>query len=169
LSATSVLFVCLGNICRSPTAEGLVRHHLRLAGLDGQVRVDSAGTGGWHQGEPPDSRAVAAAARRGVAIGDLRARQVTPADFERFDLILGMDRQNVQNLRRLAGGRAQGGIALFLQEALGETADVPDPYYEDDAAFDRVFDLCDRAARALVARLGPPSTADAVRGHAARG
>ena len=149
----SVLFVCLGNICRSPTAEGLFRHHLRAAGLESAIAHDSAGTGDWHVGEPPDPRAIAAAARRGVFIDDLRVRQVTPADFDRFDLILGMDRQNVANLRRLGGAKAEGRVALFMEAALGEARDVPDPYYEPDAAFDRVFDMCDRAAGALVASI----------------
>ncbi|SFM52280.1 protein-tyrosine phosphatase [Pleomorphomonas diazotrophica] len=98
----SILFVCLGNICRSPTAEGLMLNHLAAAGLANRIRVDSAGTGGWHAGEPPDRRTIAAARKHGVDLMPLRARQVRTADFSDFDLIVGMDRQNVADLRRLA-------------------------------------------------------------------
>ena len=149
----SVLFVCLGNICRSPTAEGLLRHHARAAGLDDRCRIDSAGTGGWHIGDPPDRRAIAAAARHGVDLSGLRGRKVSPADFTAFDLILGMDRQNVADLKALAPAGATAKTSLFLAEALGRNADVPDPYYGDRADFNAVFELCDRAARALLTRL----------------
>lgn len=149
----SILFVCLGNICRSPTAEGLMLNHLAAAGLADRIRVDSAGTGGWHTGEPPDRRAIAAARRHGVDLTPLRARQIRKADFSDFDLIVGMDRQNVADLRRLAPKESAARVGLWLEEALGLSGEVPDPYYEDDRAFDAVFDLCDRASRAFVEKL----------------
>ncbi len=149
----SILFVCLGNICRSPTAEGLVLNHLAAAGLSRQVRVDSAGTGGWHAGAPPDTRAIATARKRGVDLTPLRARQVRKADFAEFELIVGMDRQNVADLRRLAPSGSAARIGLCLEEALGLPSEVPDPYYEDERAFDAVFDLCDRAVRAFVEKV----------------
>jgi protein-tyrosine phosphatase len=149
----SILFVCLGNICRSPTAEGLMLNHLAAAGLASAVRVDSAGIGGWHVGDPPDGRAIAAAARRGVDLTGLRGRKAVPEDLRRFDLVVGMDRQNVADLRRLAPRGATARIGLWLEEALGLADEVPDPYYGDERDFDAVFDLCDRAARAFVGRL----------------
>jgi len=149
----SILFVCLGNICRSPTAEGLMLNHLAAAGLAKRIRVDSAGIGGWHTGEPPDRRAIAAARKHGVDLTPLRARQVRTADFSDFDLIVGMDRQNVDDLRRLAPKQSTARIGLWLTEALGIPDEVPDPYYENDRAFDAVFDLCDRAARAFLEKL----------------
>ena len=149
----SILFVCLGNICRSPTAEGLMLNHLAAAGLAERIRVDSAGIGGWHTGEPPDRRAIAAARKHGVDLTPLRARQVRKSDFSDFDLIVGMDRQNVDDLRRLAPKQSTARIGLWLTEALGRPDEVPDPYYENDRAFDAVFDLCDRAARAFLEKL----------------
>ncbi len=149
----SILFICLGNICRSPTAEGLMLNHLEAAGLSHLVHVDSAGIGGWHAGDPPDERAIAAARKRGVDLSQLRARQVQKADFSSFELIVGMDRQNVADLRRLAPAGSTAHVGLFLEEALGISNEVPDPYYEDERAFDTVFDLCDRAARALVEKI----------------
>jgi protein-tyrosine phosphatase len=149
----AILFVCLGNICRSPLAEGVFRNRVRAAGLEDHFVIDSAGTGGWHAGDPADSRSIAAAARRGVDISDLRARQVRKADFSNFDTILGMDRQNVADLHRIATPQSRSRIALFMRAALGADQDVPDPYYDDDRAFDKVFDMCDRAAMALLERL----------------
>lgn len=149
----SILFVCLGNICRSPTAEGLMLNHLAAAGLSHLTRVDSAGIGGWHTGDPPDRRAIAAARKKGVDLTPLRARQVLKADFSNFDLIVGMDRQNVTDLRRLAPTGSTARIGLCLEEALGLAREVPDPYYADEQAFDAVFDLCDRAVRAFVEKL----------------
>ncbi|WP_237153254.1 low molecular weight protein-tyrosine-phosphatase [Oryzibacter oryziterrae] len=151
----AVLFVCLGNICRSPLAEGVFRNRVRAAGLADTFIIDSAGTGGWHAGDPPDPRSIAAAARRGVDISDLRARQVRKADFGTFDLILGMDRQNVRDLLRIAPPAHQDRVSLFMQTALQLGQEVPDPYYDDDRAFDRVFDMCDKAAAALLAQLVP--------------
>ena len=149
----SILFVCLGNICRSPTAEGLMRNHLAAAGLADRIRVDSAGTGGWHAGDPPDRRAIAAARKHGVDLTQLRARQIAKADFSGFDLVVGMDRQNVADLRRIAPKESTARVGLWLEESLGLSSEVPDPYYEDDRAFDAVFALCDRAARAFVEKL----------------
>ena len=149
----SILFVCLGNICRSPTAEGLMLNHLASAGLAERIRVDSAGIGGWHTGEPPDRRAIAAARKHGVDLTPLRARQVGKSDFSDFDLIVGMDRQNVDDLRRLAPKQSTARIGLWLTEALGRPDEVPDPYYENDRAFDAVFNLCDRAARVFLEKL----------------
>lgn len=149
---SSILFVCLGNICRSPTAEGLMLNHLAAAGLSHRLDVDSAGTGGWHVGDPPDPRTIAAAARKGVDLSMLRGRKVALSDFSRFSLIVGMDRQNVADLKRLAPKGSTARIGLWLEEALGIDEPVPDPYYEDEAAFDAVFELCDRSVRAFIDR-----------------
>jgi len=150
----SVLFVCLGNICRSPLAEGLMRHHVERLGLSDQFIIDSAGTGGWHEGEGPDRRSVAAAARHGVDISAQKARKLRPEDFDRFDLILGLDRQNVTDIRRLHLPEQAARVALYLEEALGERRDVPDPYYGNQRDFEAVFTLCDRASVKLIERLG---------------
>lgn len=128
-------------------------NHLEAAGLSHRVHVDSAGIGGWHAGDPPDERAIAAARKRGVDLTPLRARKVREADFSDFDLIVGMDRQNVADLRRLAPNDSSARLGLFLEEALGVSSEVPDPYYEDERAFDAVFNLCDRAVRALIEKI----------------
>ncbi|ODN70290.1 low molecular weight protein-tyrosine-phosphatase [Methylobrevis pamukkalensis] len=145
----SVLFVCLGNICRSPLAEGFLR--AALGGVD--AHLASAGTGGWHAGDPPDARAIRAAADFGVDISAQRARQVCLEDFRTFDLILGMDRANVDDLRKLAPPDATARIALFREDLLGEARDVPDPYYGTPRDFAIVADLCRRGAAALAARI----------------
>lgn len=145
-----VLFVCLGNICRSPTAEALFRAHARDAGL--AVTVDSAGTSGWHDGDPPDRRSRAAAARRGVDISAQRSRRLTADDFAVFDLVVAMDRENLANMQALRPPSAAARTALLLDYLADEPLhDVPDPYYQD--GFDAVFDLIDRATRAMVAEL----------------
>ena len=147
-----VLMVCLGNICRSPTAEAVLRHKLAAAGLDGHVEVDSAGTGDWHVGDPPDARSQRHAARRGYDLSALRGRRVSEADFERFDLILAMDEDNLADLERLRpdGGRAE--LRLFAGRP------VPDPYAGGPAGFEQVLDLVEAAsevlARDLARRLG---------------
>ena len=131
----SILFVCLGNICRSPLAEGAFRAKAERLGLD--VEIDSAGTGGWHAGAPPDRRAIAAAERNGVDIKDLRARKVTRADFGRFDHIVALDEENLADLEsmRPAGSRAQ--LSLLLDHAPGRQGQaVADPYYGGDSHFD---------------------------------
>ncbi|MDE2620232.1 MAG: low molecular weight phosphotyrosine protein phosphatase [Sphingomonadales bacterium] len=149
----AVLFVCLGNICRSPLAEAAFRQRATAAGL--ACRVDSAGTGGWHAGEPPDPRAVAEAARHGIDIAGYRARQVTAADFTRFSHVYALDHDNLAGLRRLrpAGSPARLGLLLdCLPDRAGQP--VADPYYGDAAGFAVTWAEVDRAARALVALLG---------------
>lgn len=149
----SVLFVCLGNICRSPLAEGLLRHHVEQAGLSDHFVIDSAGTGGWHAGEGPDRRSIAVAARYGVDISSQCARQLHRDDFYRFDLILGLDRDNVRNIRKIAPDDTTATIGLYLEEALGLMKDVPDPYYGDTRDFEAVYRLCDEASAALLCTL----------------
>ena len=144
-----LLFVCMGNICRSPTAAAVMRHVLREEGLEDEIGVDSAGTGDWHVGNPPDRRATAAAQQRGVVLDGV-ARQVTPADFERFDLVFAMDRMNLLALQRFHRGL---GVepALFL----GDT-ELPDPYYGTARDFDRVVELSRKGVDVLIRRLRPP-------------
>jgi protein-tyrosine phosphatase len=139
-----ILFVCLGNICRSPTAEGVLRH---LSTLD----VDSAGTAGYHAGDPPDPRAQRAARARGIDLSGLRARQIHARDFDRFDLILAMDRANLSALETIRPSAARARLGLFLEFAphLG-IREVPDPYYGTDEDFERVLDLCFEAGRGLM-------------------
>jgi protein-tyrosine phosphatase len=149
-----LLFVCLGNICRSPTAEGVFRQVAAREAPDLDIEVDSAGTGDYHLGEPPDRRSQGAAAARGLDLSALRARQVSVEDFERFDLILAMDRENLRVLRRMRPAGARAELALFLDYAgCGEDADVPDPYMGDAADFEQVLDLVTHASRALLAKL----------------
>jgi len=149
-----VLFVCLGNICRSPTAEGVFRYSVECAGLAARIRVDSAGTGNWHAGDPPDRRAIVAARRRGYDIARLRARQVAAADFARFDWILAMDRANLAALEALRPADFGGHLGLFLDLApdLG-LSEVPDPYFGGPQNFAHALDLIERASEALLAKL----------------
>jgi protein-tyrosine phosphatase len=149
-----VLMVCLGNICRSPTAEGVLRALAAREFPGLQIEVDSAGTADYHVGEPPDRRTVAAARRRGYELSSLRARQVRPEDFSRFDHVLAMDRSNLAQLELLAGGRhaAQLGLLLAFAPDCGSEV-VPDPYYEGSEAFERVLDLCEAGARGLLRSL----------------
>ena len=150
----SVLFVCLGNICRSPTAEGVFRARAARRGLDGLVAVDSAGTGDWHVGDPPDRRAIAAAAKRGYDLAPLRARQVGPDDFRRFGWILAMDRANLRDLAAMQPREFAGHLGLFLDVAPSlDVRDVPDPYYGGADGFERVLDLVEAASDALVDRI----------------
>lgn len=153
-SRTSVLFVCLGNICRSPTAEAVFRAQVQRSPLAGRVGIDSAGTGGWHAGNPPDWRAIAHAANRGYDLSPLRARQVERADFERHDWILAMDRANLRDLEALKPPDYRGHLGLFLDLApsIG-VREVPDPYDGGPDGFERVLDLIEVAGDALVARL----------------
>jgi len=149
-----ILFVCLGNICRSPTAEGVLRTLAAREAPELDLVVDSAGTAGYHIGEPPDPRTQQAAARRGYELGMLRARVIEPADFERFDLILAMDRENLKVLRRRAPPQAHERLRLLLEFAPDATpADVPDPYYGGPNGFEEVLDLVEVAARGLLAHL----------------
>lgn len=154
-----VLCVCLGNICRSPTAEGVLRELARREAPQLVTAVDSAGTAGYHVGDPPDPRTVAAARQRGYDLSTLRARQVSRRDFTEYDLILAMDRANLAALQRAAPGAAQGRLGLFLQFAAGREGDeVPDPYYGGHADFERVLDLVEQGARALLAHLREQQT-----------
>ena len=150
----NLLVVCLGNICRSPMAEGALRARLAVSPLVGRVQVDSAGTGGWHAGEPPDRRAIACARGHGVDIGGQRARQLSSGDFEDFDLILCADRANVRDVLRLAPSGRRERVALLLEWAGIETGgEVPDPYTGGPEDFQRVWRLVDSAAQAVVARI----------------
>jgi protein-tyrosine phosphatase len=155
-----VLMVCSGNICRSPTAEGVLRAKLRQAGLGRMVAVDSAGTHGFHVSEAPDPRAVDAAKRRGYELAHLRARPLVQRDFLRFHWILAMDHKNMTWLRQNVPDAAPVQMALLLEQAGGPTEEVPDPYYGGAVGFERVLDLlepaCDAFARQL-ARSGPPA------------
>ncbi len=146
-----VLFVCLGNICRSPTAEGVFRALVEREGVARCIEVDSAGTHDYHIGAPPDGRAQEAACRRGIDISDLRGRKVTAADFTRFDYVLAMDRSNHEHLRRLCPKGEERRLRLFLEFApdLG-LPDVPDPYYGGRQGFEAVLDLIEIAARGLL-------------------
>jgi protein-tyrosine phosphatase len=149
-----ILFVCMGNICRSPTAEGVVRDYLGRHAPDLDVELDSAGTHDYHVGRPPDPRTVAAAARRGIDLTSLRARQVTAADFERFDLILAMDRLNHVTLLDRSPRQFHPRIRTLLEfTGDGEPADVPDPYYGEAAGFDAVLDLVETAVPGLLAEI----------------
>lgn len=149
--AARVLFVCLGNICRSPTAEGVMRKLLDDHGLAGRIEVDSAGTHAYHVGEPPDRRAAAAAARRGIDLSALRGRRVEPSDFHRFDYILAMDRENLSNLLAIAPPGQESKARLFLEFGTQRSiTEVPDPYYGGADGFDRVLDLIEDAAQGLL-------------------
>lgn len=156
MAPASVLFVCMGNICRSPTAEVVFRDHLSRSGRGAGLRVASAGIGDWHVGEPPDPRAIAHARRRGYELADLRARQVSREDFARFRWILAMDRHNLRDLAAMCppGFGGHLGLALDLAPGLG-TREVPDPYYGGAAAFEAVLDLLERAAPTLAQRVLP--------------
>lgn len=149
----SILFVCLGNICRSPLAEGVFRAVLAERGLDGEYTIDSAGTGGWHAGSAPDPRSIAVAAQHGIDIAAQQARKVVARDFERFDLILGMDRSNLDDLRSLAPEGSVERVELFLGQATGGPRDVPDPYYGGEDGFLAVYRMIREASEALADRL----------------
>jgi protein-tyrosine phosphatase len=154
LPAKSILFVCLGNICRSPIAEGVFRHVAQKAGILDSLIIDSAGLGSWHVGHPPDQRAQDALASRGISIADLRARQVTPEDFETFDLILAMDKANRKGLQKLAPKHAQDKITLFLDCAPNLSVhEIPDPFFGGTEGFDYVVQLVDAASRGLLRRI----------------
>lgn len=145
-----VLFVCLGNICRSPTAEGVFRRELEAAGLAHRVEVDSCGIGGWHVGKGPDTRAAAAARRRGIDLSELRARQLAAEDFSRFDYLLAMDHDNLAVLRQQCPDGCGAHIGLFLDFAGEVDRPVPDPYYGGEQGFEEVLDLIEAASRGLV-------------------
>jgi protein-tyrosine phosphatase len=155
MATMKILFVCMGNICRSPTAQGVFMRVLRERAPDLSVEVDSAGTHGYHVGEPPDRRAIDAAARRGIDISSLRARRVARSDFERFDMILAMDRENRQALLQASPGEYRSRVRLLLEFAdlAEEIQDVPDPYYGGELGFERVLDLVESAAEGLLREL----------------
>jgi protein-tyrosine phosphatase len=153
--AVALCFVCLGNICRSPTAEGVMRRLLAREGLAGKVAVESAGTGDYHTGELPDRRARAAAKARGVSL-ESRAQQFQPSDFERFDYVLAMDEQNVRDLERIAphaAAKAKVRLLRSFDPASPPGAAVPDPYHGGPAGFEHVLDLCEAACSGLLAHL----------------
>ena len=155
--AVSVLFVCLGNICRSPLAEAAFRAEAGQLGLD--VEIDSAGTGDWHIGHPPDPRATAVAKRNGVEIAHLRARQVTPDDFRRFDHIVALDAQNLADLKALRPADAKAELTLLLDHVPGREGEaVADPYYGEESGFDVAWGDVTAGAEALARRIaGQPS------------
>ncbi|WP_394888238.1 low molecular weight protein-tyrosine-phosphatase [Mesorhizobium sp. AaZ16] len=150
---TSILFVCLGNICRSPLAEGVFRAVVAARGAENAYLIDSAGTGGWHHGSAPDPRSIAIAASHGIDISAQQARKIVPEDFHRFDLILGMDRSNVEDLEALAPADAKARVLLFLDFAEGASGEVPDPYYGGVDGFSAVYRMVRQASERLADRL----------------
>lgn len=148
-----VLFVCLGNICRSPSAEGVFRKVVEQAGLDDRVTIDSCGTGHWHVGKAPDSRAIVAARKRGIDIGHLRARQFRSEDLDQFDHVLVMDRQNLADVRDVWHQNGGTEPVLFLRFGSSGYDEVPDPYYGGDQGFEHVLDLINEASEGLLQHL----------------
>lgn len=147
----SVLFCCMGNICRSPTAEGVFRRQVAEAGLENRVRIDSAGTHAYHVGHAPDPRSQAAAVARGFALGELRARQVGLQDFAEFDYILAMDNGNLAELRRVAPMEHRARLGLFMEYGTRYAAvEVPDPYYGNLEGFEQVLDMVEDACTGLL-------------------
>jgi len=147
-----VLFVCLGNICRSPTAEGVFRKFVVEAGLAESIHIDSAGTHAYHIGEPPDRRAQETAERRGIDISGLRGRRATETDLDEFDYVLAMDRENLHHLLAISRDHQRERIRLFLEFAEElEEKEVPDPYYGGPSGFDRVMDMIEEASAGLLA------------------
>jgi protein-tyrosine phosphatase len=147
----SVVFVCMGNICRSPTAETVFRHYVENAGLSEHILIDSAGTHDYHVGDPPDSRAQRAAQQRGYDMSKLRGRQVGKDDFRRFDYVLAMDRANLAILQRITPTDSNTQARLFLEYARHHPErEVPDPYYGGAAGFERVLDMAEDAAQGLL-------------------
>lgn len=155
-----ILFVCMGNICRSPSAEGVLRQMAEHA-WPGKLEIDSAGTHDYHIGDAPDPRSIAHAAKRGYDLRALRARQVQSADFTNFDLVLGMDENNLAQLRRICPPEQRHKLQLFMHYAPQTGSNiVPDPYYGNSADFERVLDYCEAAARGLLSHLqntAPPA------------
>ena len=149
-----VLFVCAGNICRSPTAEGVFRHSVASAGLGQKIFLDSAGTHGYHVGHPPDRRAQLAATQRGYDIAGLRARQVTGQDFIEFDYILAMDLDNLSHLKQVAPAQHLGKLGLFMDYGSARQGEeVPDPYYGGAQGFELVLDMAEDAAQGLLQQI----------------
>ena len=151
MSNVKVLFVCMGNICRSPTAQGIFEALVEEAQLTERIHIDSAGTHAYHVGEPPDARAREAASRRGIALDRQRARRVDPADFEYFDYVVAMDRSNLEDLRASCPEHHREKLCLLLDFARHlAQPDVPDPYYGGAQGFERVLDLVEEGARGLL-------------------
>lgn len=150
---TRILFVCMGNICRSPTAEGVFRHIVEAAGLGDRFEIDSAGTHAYHVGESPDRRAIAAAQKRGVSLQNIAARRVKDSDFENFDYILAMDKENQRRLLDKSPAKHRSKVHLFLNFSAGDETEVPDPYYGGSAGFERVLDLVEMASQDLLESL----------------
>jgi len=151
---TSVIFVCLGNICRSPLAEGIFLHLVDEAGLAERFEVDSAGTGAWHVGEVPDARASMVASQHGVEL-ESRARQLTEGDLQRFDHVIAMDHENLRNIERLAHATGSEADVELLRkyDSEGEGDEVPDPYYGGASGFENVYEMVHRSCRALLSEL----------------
>jgi len=150
-----VLFVCLGNICRSPMAEGLFIHHVREAGLEDQFNIDSAGTGGWHTGEPADSRMRQVAGNHGIKLPSV-SRKVQASDFEQFDYILAMDQRNFEDLKSMQadlGDTSARVIKMRQFDPVARDADVPDPYYGGDQGFEDVYQMLDRSTQELLSHV----------------
>jgi protein-tyrosine phosphatase len=152
IPARRLLFVCSGNICRSPLAEAIFRRQAERAGRDSDFELDSAGTHGYHEGEPADARARRVGAARGVAVTSI-AREVRDSDFGHFDLILAMDEGHLRELRRRCPAPQRGKLRLMREFGVPAGGDVPDPYYSDDSAFEEVFDLLEGCCRGLLAEL----------------
>lgn len=148
-----VLFVCLGNICRSPTAEGVFRQYVEQAGLSDKITMDSAGTADWHTGKAPDPRTQAAAAKRGYDLSGLRGRQATAEDFAEFDLILAMDNSNLSNLQAIQPADSKAELALYLPRFGISPDEVPDPYYGGEDGFELVLDMLEQASQVLLDEL----------------
>lgn len=149
-----MLFVCMGNICRSPTAHGVFRALVHAENLADVIRIDSAGTHAYHVGNPPDRRARETAQRRGIDLSDLVARRVEATDFDRFDLIVAMDQDNYLSLSEICPDEHRGKLHLFMDFAPQmRTREVPDPYYGGAAGFERVFDLVEAASAGLLAEI----------------
>lgn len=154
MKTVSICFVCLGNICRSPTAEAVMRAQVEAAGLTERIFIDSAGTGDWHIGKAPDARAQQAGQTRGYDLTPLRARQIDAADFERFDLVLAMDDENVSNLLRVCPPERRAKVRLLMEFAPGAgSREVADPYFGGSEGFEAVLDQCEAACRGLLAHL----------------
>jgi protein-tyrosine phosphatase len=154
-AAVRVCFVCLGNICRSPTAEGVFRHLVAEAGLTSRFEIESAGTAGYHSGEPPDQRARSAGTRAGIAVGG-KARQFVATDFARFDHVIAMDAANAKDLRRIAPSREASAKVRLMRSfdpSAPEGAPIPDPYYGEDQGFDEVLELCRIACQHLLGEI----------------
>ena len=154
MKSVAICFVCLGNICRSPTAEAVMRAQIEAAGLAAQIVVDSAGTGDWHVGEAPDARAQGAARQRGYDLSALRGRQIGKTDFERFDFLLAMDDANLRELQKLCPPEHRHKVRLLMEfAARAESREVADPYFGGAQGFEQVLDQCEEACQGLLADL----------------